>query len=349
MKKAALALLAVLSAAAVYPQQLLWGVGFDTRFDNREYSGSPLATSQTLFSSRLSPTVGLGWGKGSSLVAGVDLQLDFGAHKQFGTVPKAVMYYDYSSPEYKAVAGVFPRTKMAGDYSSAFFSDSVRFYDNNLEGFLLQYTGVGGYVELGLDWDGMYSKERRESFRIFSAARGALGSFYGGYAFSMYHLASCFDVHGVVDYMIFNPYVGFDFTSIVPVSKFSLQAGWMQSFQRDRVNEDKFVFPYGGVIDIVLENWGFGLSNSLYMGDDQMPYYNRYSSRLYTGNPFFRTVSGFYNRTELYWNISDKIKERYGIDLHVGVILHYDGKVMASQQVAQLSILLGRGLFDARK
>lgn len=349
MKKIALLLLAMLSIPRVHSQQLLWGVGFDTRFDNREYSGSSLATSQTLFSSRLSPTIGLGWSKGSSIVAGADLRLDFGAARQFDTPPQVVMYYNYDSPKYKAVAGVFPRTKMAGDYSSAFFSDSVRFYDNNIEGFLLQYAGRSGNVELGLDWDGMYSKERRESFRIFSAGVGRLGSFYGGYAFSMYHLASCFDVHGVVDYMIFNPYVGFDFTSIVPVSKFTLRAGWLQSFQRDRVAEGKFVFPYGGIIDFVLENWDFGISNTLYMGDDQMPYYNRYSSRLYTGNPFFRTDSGFYNRTELYWNMSPKIRERYGIDLHVGVILHYDGRVVASQQVAQLSILLDRGLFSARK
>ncbi len=349
MKKPFFVFFALLWATLAHSQQFLWGVGFDTRFDNREYSGSRLATSQTLFSSRLSPAVGLGWGKGSSLIVGADLQLDFGAAEIFGTPPRVVMYYDYNSPKYKAAAGVFPRSKMAGDYSSAFFSDSVRFYDNNLEGFLLQYTGGAGYVELGLDWDGMYSKERRESFRIFSSGRGRLGSFYGGYAFSMYHLASCFDVHGVVDYMIFNPYVGFDFTDIVPVSKFSLQAGWMQSFQRDRVREDKFVFPYGGIIDIVLENWGFGISNSLYMGGDQMPYYNRYSSRLYTGNPFFRTTSGFYNRTELYWNISPRIKDLYGIDLHVGVILHYDGRVMASQQVAHLSVLLNRGLFASRK
>jgi len=348
MRKFFLTLAASCSLAAAYSQRVEWSVGFDTRFDNREYSGSRLTASQTLFASRLSPAVGLGWGSGSTLWAGADLQLDFGASKLFSTPPRVVMYYQYDSPKYKAVAGVFPRTKMAADYSSAFFSDSVRFYDNNLEGFLLRMEGGRGYVELGLDWDGMYSAERRESFRIFSAGRGSLGSFYGGYAFSMYHLASCYSVHGVVDNILFNPYVGFDFTDIVPVHAFRLQAGWLQSFQRDRVNENRFVFPYGGVIDLVLENWGFGLSNSLYMGGDQMPYYNRYSSRLYSGNPFFRTDSGFYNRTEVYWNISEKIRRRYGIDLHVGVVLHYDGRVLASQQVAHLSVFLDRGLFSRR-
>lgn len=350
----AFAILLLVSAEAL-PQQLLWGVGFDTRFDNREYSGSRLATSQTLFSSRLSPTIGLGWGTGSRLVAGVDLRLDFGAARQFDTAPSVVMYYDYASDRqngaiarYRAVAGVFPRYKMMGDYSSAFFSDSVRFYDNNLEGMLLQYVGRSGYVELGLDWDGMYSKERRESFRIFSAGCWQPRSFYFGYAFSMYHLASRYDLHGVVDYMIFNPYAGFDFTCVVPVSKFSLQAGWLQSFQRDRVNENKFVFPRGGVIDLILENWGVGLRNTSYLGQDQMPYYTRYSSRLYTGNPFFRTTSGFYNRTEIYWNMSPKIKSKYGIDLHVGIVLHYDGNVLASQQTAHLSILLD-GAFSRRK
>ncbi len=349
MKRLFLTFAALSVFAAAYAQRVEWSVGFDTRFDNREYAGSRLATSQTLFASRLSPSVGLGWGSGSTLWAGADLQLDFGAAELFSTPPRIVMYYQYDSPKYKAVAGVFPRTRMSGYYSSAFFSDSVRFYDNNLEGFLLQYEGEDGSVELGLDWDGMYSADRRESFRIFSAGRGRLGHLYGGYAFSMYHLASCHSVHGVVDNILLNPYVGFDFTGMVPVEAFRLQAGWLQAFQRDRVNENKFVFPYGGVIDLVLENWGFGVSNSLYIGGDQMPYYNRYSSRLYSGNPFFRTSDGVYNRTELYWNLSDKISCRYGIDLHVGVVLHCDGRAVVSQQVAHLSVRLDRGLFSRRR
>ncbi len=46
-----------------------------------------------------------------------------------------------------------------GDYSAAFFSDSTRFYHNRLSGFLGRYVSTERpktYVELALDWEGMY-------------------------------------------------------------------------------------------------------------------------------------------------------------------------------------------------
>ena len=59
-------------------QQLRWELNFDTQFDNREYSGSRLDGSQTLFGARLTPVVGMGWEGKHSVMIGVDLQADFG-------------------------------------------------------------------------------------------------------------------------------------------------------------------------------------------------------------------------------------------------------------------------------
>ncbi len=335
-----LLLFALFAGGDLSAQEFLWDVQFDTRFDNREYSGSKLATSQTLFGARLTPNIGLGWGEGNSLMVGGDLSADFGS-KHFNPRAKIEMYYAYESEKYHAVAGLFPRTRLIGDYSLAIFSDSTRFYDNTLEGFLLQYTARDGYVELGIDWDGMYDRESRESFRIFSSGAIRKGLFWGDYAFSMYHLAGSEQTMGVVDYLILQPRVGLALERIVPLDKLSFSVGWLQSLQRDRIYDDRFNYPGGLQLEAVIEKWGVGIREMAYIGKNQMLYYNRYGSRLYTGDPFFRTPDGFYNRAELYWHPV----RRSDIDLQIGLVFHYDGRALVSQQTAQLAIYLNNNSF----
>ncbi len=59
---------------------------------------------------------------------GIDLLANFGA-KPFQTDNEIFGYYQYNAPKFKAFAGVVPRRKVIGDYPSAFFSDSVKYYD----------------------------------------------------------------------------------------------------------------------------------------------------------------------------------------------------------------------------
>ncbi|MBO5974675.1 MAG: hypothetical protein J6P95_03010, partial [Paludibacteraceae bacterium] len=164
-----------------FAQKFLWDVDFAFQFDNREYK-SDLAKSKTFFGTRLAPEIGVGWDdpkKGThSLMLGGDAIFDFGA-KKFNVLPELTVYYAYNSAKFNAYAGILPRRKMIGHYSNAFLSDSIRFYDANMEGLLLQYSddellkNGGGNVEIGIDWNSMYSKELREKFLIFSA-----GHFY---------------------------------------------------------------------------------------------------------------------------------------------------------------------------
>ena len=53
-------------------QQLLWDVDFKFGFDNREYASIETEPSGTIFGAVLSPKVGLGFGEGHALYAGVD-------------------------------------------------------------------------------------------------------------------------------------------------------------------------------------------------------------------------------------------------------------------------------------
>ena len=64
-------------------------------------------------------------------------------------------------------AGIFPRRAMMGNYSDAFFSDSLRFYDNNIEGILLRISNQKTLWELGCGWMGQFGQVRKEKFMIF--------------------------------------------------------------------------------------------------------------------------------------------------------------------------------------
>ena len=226
--------------------QLVWGASFDFFFDNREYKNLTTNWSQSLFGARINPEIGVTWDGRHSLMMGVSLLANFGA-KPFEVDNEIFGYYQYISPRFRAYAGVVPRSRMIGEYSGAFFSDSVKYYDPNLTGLLLQYMGGRGYVEFGCDWNSMFSKTTREKFLLFSAGRLGLGArqlFYLGYNLTMYHHAGWDSSDepdptvgdGVVDNVLIEPFVGVDFTRIAPtMQELSLRVGWINAFQNDRV------------------------------------------------------------------------------------------------------------------
>lgn len=338
-------LLLLLCVAVVAPasaQKFLWSADFDLNFDNREYADLSVP-SQTLFGARLTPMVGMGWGGTQhSLMIGADITKTFGRDSRFCEDPELVLYYAYRGRKFGATAGIFPRKMLLGDYSGAIASDSVRFYDKNLDGVLLQYRGLGGFVELGVDWDGVYSVEEREKFRLFSAGEYTRQVFTCGYTASVYHFAGRVGVAGVVDNIAVQPYIGAKFEHLLPIDRLSLTAGWIQTFQRDRRSGEKMVAPYGGELRLRLEKWHVGIDNRLYIGQNLMPYFARYGGELYAGERFYAMEGGaskLYNRTELYYDRtwwSDAVP----VSLHAGISLHFIAGKVVTSQLLQLSVAI---------
>lgn len=289
-------------AAAARAQQVVAGVGFATRFDNREYSGTAFSgASETLFSARLTPEVGLRWAGKNTLMIAVDLRQDFGDDAKFLTEAKPQLYYEFRTPKVLAAAGVFDRNKLCGDYGEAFFDRSYLFYRNRVAGLLGSYRGRRGFVELALDWEGMQSDISREQFRLLSAGRyDGGGMFYGGYALSLQHYAVTSDPaedEGVVDHILVNPFGGMRFHALFD---FDIRLGYLQSLQRDRIADNGWETPKGGILGLRMGWKGLWLSNELYAGENLMPLFDRYGGALYRGNVFFRTDrSRIYNRTGL--------------------------------------------------
>lgn len=322
--------------------RLAYDVDFKMNFDNREFYRSSFSNSMTIFGARLTPSVGLyvpqnQLGISHKVMLGIDVMKDFGASpvtflpsgESAGEASgdlvnkelfrEITLYYamDRMSDDTRLqlYAGIFPRRFSEGKYSEAFFSDSLRFYDNNLEGILLKIHRPKAYWEVGCDWFGKPGQVRKEKFMIFSSGESRITSFFKlGYSAYMYHFAGSQKARGVVDNILLNPSASFDLGSKMGLQCFSMRFGWLQAMQHDRESVGHYVFPGGGEFDLEIRNWNVGLRNMLFYGTDMMPYYNnsdtagdKYGTRLYLGDPFYRVHDdgtsgpGMYDRFDVFY------------------------------------------------
>lgn len=355
-----------------------YDIDFETRFDNREYYRSAFSPSMTVFGARLTPSVGFDIRQDDKishrLMAGIDVRKDFGASpvskilSDGADVPETslnqnntalfrdiTLYYRLTANTRKAgvqlYAGIFPRRAVGGEYSDVFFSDSLKYYDNNMEGVLLQVHNDRIYWEVGCDWMGQYGKVRKEKFMVFSYGQSDITPFFKvGYSGYMYHFAGSQKAKGVVDNILLNPFVKFDFADRLGFQEFSARLGWLQAMQHDRVFVGHYVFPGGGELDLEIKKWNFGIRNRLFCGTDMMPYYNstdaggdKYGDRLYFGDPFYRmhddgsTGIGTYDRLEFFYEpqVGPYLK------IGVGARFHFHGtRYSGCQQVFSLKFNL---------
>ena len=351
--------LAVVAPSAAIGQgdvKLLTEVGFDTFFDNTEYTGTQLGRSETTFAARLSPKVGLRWSEKNSLVIGADIFANFGEQGKFLSKARPQLYYRFATPKVKALAGIFDREELKGYYSEVFISDVNRFYENRLHGFMGQYAGERGHIELALDWCGMYSKEARERFCILSAGHLDIlksGALYGGYALQVFHYAGSEQISGsVVDNIIVNPYIGSRFKAFFD---FDIKLHAIVTMQRDRAVESGMHTPGGAMLQLRMEKCGIYLEEQLYVGSQLMPYFyaspnptfpQGYGADLYYGNPIFGT--------DTYWESCCRAPQTV-IDTRIGysnkffndtlclnafVAVQCDGSAWGTRQMVELKVRL---------
>ena len=336
-----------------------YDVDFEMNFDNREFYRSAFSSSMTIFGARLTPSIGVFVaqknGFNHKVMAGIDVMKDFGASpisqlaaggktdetvsslNNLGLFREFTLWYNMQKKagqtDVGLYAGIFPRRMMQGEYSRAFFSDSLRYYDNNLEGLLLTFGRPKAYFEVGCDWMGQFGTDRRERFMIFSAGKGDVLPFMSiGYSAYMYHFASSENIHGVVDNILANPWVRFDIAHLAGMQRMSARIGWLQGVQNDRRKVGNYIFSFGGELELEVRNWYVGIVNSLFYGTDMMPYYNsvdagdvKYGSRLYMGDPFYRIHDdgrkgpGTYDRLEVYY---EPVVGKF-LNIRVAALFHF--------------------------
>ena len=329
-----------------------YDLDFLYRFDNREFAASSDAVtpSMTTHGVVFTPEAGVKVRpdriQTHKVMAGIMATHDMGTSSSL--IPgenkyDLLAFYNYTTglgriTGFSATAGIFPRNRITGEYSEAFFSDSLKYYDPLVEGMLLQFNSPSFRAELGLDWMGQKGEERKERFQIYSSGKWApLSWLSAGWAASMYHYAGSVQAPGVVDNHMVNPYVKFSCDGALPLFAASLKAGLLATYQWDRKFDGSVRAPFGG--EFVLDLWyaGFTLRNTTYVGKDLLYYYNdrdaagnKYGNLLYRGSPFY---TGFYDLAEIGW----KPLSAGCVDLSVNLRFHFSGSgYMGCQQVCSL-------------
>ena len=367
MKRLSLLILIFISTFALNAADSLktvsfaYDVDFLMNFDNRELYRSAYSSSMTIFGARVTPSVGISVrpqaGEEHNVMIGADLMKDFG-HGGSKILEEIVMYYrmqkDLGDTDLTLYAGIYPRSRTTWDYSPAFFSDSLLFYDNNLEGIMMQVKRPKASFEVACDWMGQYGDASRERFMILTSGEGMVVPFMSlGWSAYMYHFANSWQSKGVVDNILINPYVKFDIGEQVGMQRLSFRIGWLQTMQHDRVNVGHYIFPGGGEFEFEARNWNVGILNRLFAGRNLMPYYNcldnagvKYGSSLYMGDPFYRvyddgrTSHGIYDRMEFYYEPKIKGTAQW-LKIRIAAMFHFNSlRYCGAQQVVRVSFNL---------
>lgn len=299
------ALILALGAYAQRPKPE-YDLYYEYYFENREfdYKVDAPVYSGTINALALTPSVGLGFMQGDTtahhrLSLGVDIRRDMGGSRK-RYIDELSLYYDghlrlKNGALFEGIIGVFPRHFCEGEYSRAFFSDSLRFADRNLEGTLIKYKTRNFYGELGADWMGRRETFIKERFMIFSAGNYSLQDWITlGWAGTFYHYAGSEMAPGVVDNHLLNPYVKINLFEKGPRRYLKLKFGLMGSYQRDREREAKanIKLGYEAVLSAKFKSLSF--ENSIFTGSGFQYLYNgkdlggnKYGNNLYFGSPFY--------------------------------------------------------------
>ena len=181
-------LAAIACAGSVQAQRVGWEADFKTRFDNREFTGSSCNESQTIFLADLSTAVSYNWLDRNTLRFGVQMQKDFGDNRDYFSEVRPLASYAYRAERLGADVGIFSRDELRGDYSHAFFNDSLRVYDPTIQGMAVRYrnpnwcsTGKGCIRNIRA----RSSASSERSIRIGRARRTNAGTSGGGFRCSI--------------------------------------------------------------------------------------------------------------------------------------------------------------------
>lgn len=334
-------------------------VRFVTALLNSEFDASDnqLATSGTIGVIRLNPYVGISFNEKHRLMGGVMGLKYFGSPDQKLTVEGAV-WYQYDTPKFTFAGGIFPRSILKGNYSTAILSDAKLLVDGHLDGFLLQWHPGRSHYEIALDWNGRFGQKRREQFNVITYGQGYITRWFSlGWEGMFHHYASSVEAPGVVDDHILHAFAKADFSSYTGLQQLYIQAGAMGGYHRNRVT-DQSHYPLGVNIDVAAMKWNFGLRNQFYYGGSQAPFYKDldtagqpFGSDLYMRSSFWQirtdgASAGYYDRVDLFWQRS------FGAYVNLVVQLRFyfgQGGYVGNQQLIKAVVNLDKITFKKRK
>jgi hypothetical protein len=285
----------------VQAQGLFYNIRLTHYFDNREYN-NPYADPQTLFGIRISPE--MGWkkidqeGRYHQIKIGVHYLQPIGSQITVGQWDP-IIYYQYQKKGNILHFGIIPYSKLIERIPLYVMSDSLSYVYPNINGALFQYKGDKGFFEGILDWRGAMSTQTREAFRIILKGRYYLNRFsIGGITF-LNHLSNKAPNEpkdGVCDDYFISPEVGFHLDKNKIFDTTSIKISYIFASTRERITNTQFK-AHGIGLELFVK-WRFlALQNSVYLGNNLLPFYDKYGSGLHLGDSYYKASR--YNRTSL--------------------------------------------------
>jgi len=298
-----IAILAILAPAVSTAQEVTWSIDFGSVFDNRE-GDNTYSDTKTFFFTNLAPEIGLKFTKHDRIAGGVVWNQPIGNEWE-GHRISPTLYYRHDGRRWSASMGMFPRTQLREQLPGFLWCDSLKYFQRNIRGVLVQYHSRDAFIDFYLDWRQLQTDTKREAFNIVFHGQWRPGNrnfLLGGHAM-MNHFAltrNAPDNQHIVDNFLANPYIGVDLSHATPLDSLMIRGGALITIERNRAY-DKWQMPAGAWLEFTGEWRWLGLKNSLYAGGKLLPSYSEHGPALYQGEPYYQT--GFYNRTDIYARI----------------------------------------------
>lgn len=295
--------LATVSGLFAQRPDLYWNVDMSAIFDNRE-GDTRYAAAKTFFQTQLSPEIGISLNNDTHrIAAGVVWTQPIGCEWE-GHRLSPTVYYRYQSGGLRYAMGMFGRDQLYAEMPNYIWNDSVKYSQRNIRGAMIGYRNDKGYFQAIIDWRGMQTKTQREAFNIIASGERnySEGKFLWGGLAMMNHLAldrSGNPDQNVIDNLVYNPYVGLDFSKIFTISHLdscTLRVGALGDFTRDR-GDGEWKTPVGVWVDFAARWRMIEVKNTFYAGGKLFPLYGKYSFILDQGEPYY--AASLYNRTSV--------------------------------------------------
>ncbi|MDR1416035.1 MAG: hypothetical protein LBJ57_01290 [Prevotellaceae bacterium] len=333
-------LLTIANLCAAQRVQPEWGATFFSFADNREYKPEQRQIPQSILGAWLAPEVGLRFDSVHHLRAGVGLQRYFGSADKGVDQVEYIAYYHYHSKPFELYVGAFPARHLLADYPNALFYDSITNLRLNSANIFWRIFGDRWHTDIWLDWAGHQTETQREAFLVGIAGRYQLKRAYAAVQSYMHHFAT---VAGstpqhIVDNGMARPCLGISFPAGFLLDSLNINVGVLASYSRERSVDDGYRFSTGFISEAQIEKFGIGLKNTLYVGENQLPLYEKYSAEhLYWGDPFYQNT--FYNRSDFYIQFFDtrRVQARFTWSMHAAA------RILSHQQTFTLNISLDSG------
>jgi hypothetical protein len=310
------------SAFYAKAQEFEYQVLFEGIGDNREYSTSNKAMSQSILGSRGAFEVGLKIDN-HRIRTGLSQLLEFGSDLDYHK-PRLTLYYQFKDEKKEFLFGAFPRRGRI-DFPLAMLTDTLLYYRPNIEGMFGEINWDWGHQNGFVDWVSRQTEVKRENFIVGSSGEIFHKNLFLQNYFLMFHDAGPgIKIPGdnVKDYLGFAIQAGIRTNKNAVVHGY-VKAGVLESSYRERSVTDGFANAISLFAETKARYKNLGIKSVLSAGEGH---------KFKFGDRFYR-VDNYWRTDAIWYFINHKnVKGQFNLSFHL-----VDWKYLDQQQ--QLSII----------